>query len=105
MDLILSAMTLLMLAGFVFVPIIVVALAMGLPPLRAFALSGVFTLGAVVGAVATGPLASLVLGHNHSREIRDVFAMCFLAGGAAAGGVIAVWLLGKLSKTPPWSRD
>jgi hypothetical protein len=105
MGLMLSAMTLLVLSACVFVPIFAVALFMGLRAMRAFALSGVFTFGAVVGAMASGPLAKLVLGRNHPQDIRELYATFFLAAAAAAGGVIAVWLLGKFSSKPPWSRD
>ena len=105
MGLLLSAMTLAVMSACLFVPIFVIALAMRLPPLRALAISGTFTLGAVAGAIIATWLGGLVLGRAHDAEFNDLFGVIFLAAGAAAGGVLAVWLLAKLSKSVPWRRD
>jgi hypothetical protein len=102
MGLLLSAMSLAVMSAFVFVPVFVVALAMRLPALRALALSGTFTLGAVVGAIFATWLGGLVLGRINSAPVNDLYGVIFLAAGAAAGGVLAV---AKLSKAPPWRRD
>src|SRR5687768_1087457 len=105
MGLLLSAMTLAVMSACLFVPIFVVALAMRLPPLRALAVSGTFTLGALVGAVAAVWLGGLLLGRAHDAAINDLYGVLFLAAGAAAGGVLAVWLLAKLGDSAPWRRD
>jgi MFS family permease len=105
MGVMLSAMTLVTMSAGLFVPIFVIALAMRLPALRALALSGTFTLGAVVGGIAASWLGSLLLGRVHDRNIDDLYGVLFLAAGAAAGGVLAVWLLARLSNTSPWKRD
>jgi len=105
MGIVLSAMTLALGSACLFLPIFVVALAMRLPALRALALSGVFTLGAVVGGIVSSWLARLLLGRMHERHINDLYDVLFLAAGGAAGGVLAVWLLARLSKSSPWRRD
>jgi hypothetical protein len=105
MGVLFSAMTLAVMSACLFVPIFVVALAMRLPALRALALSGTFTLGAVAGAIFATWLGKLLLGRAHDASINDLYGVLFLAAGAAAGGVIAVWLLARLSKSPPWRRD
>jgi hypothetical protein len=105
MGLLLSAMTLALMSACLFVPIFVVALAMRLPALRALALSGTFTLGAVAGAIVATWLGALLLGRAHDAAINDLYGVIFLAAGGAAGGVLAVWLLAKLSDSAPWRRD
>ena len=105
MGLLLSAMTLAVLSACLFLPIFVVALAMRLPALRALALSGTFTLGAVVGAILATWLGGPLLGRAHDAVVNDLIGVIFLAAGAAAGGVLAVWLLAKLSNSAPWRRD
>jgi hypothetical protein len=41
----------------------------------------------------------------HMQEIRShVLLFAFAGAGAVAGGVIAVFLLGKVSAKPPWRR-
>ena len=105
MGLLVSAFSLAVLSTILFVPIFVIALAMRLPALRALALSGTFTLGAVVGAIFAGWLGRLIVARTHDATVDDLYGVLFLAAGAAAGGVLAVWLLARLSKSQPWSRD
>jgi hypothetical protein len=105
MGLLLSAMTLAVMSACLFVPIFVVALAMRLPPLRALAVSGTFTLGALAGAIVAVWLGGMLLGRANDAVINDLYGVLFLAAGAAAGGVLAVWLLAKLSNSAPWRRD
>ena len=105
MGILMSAVTLAWWSACLFVPIFVVALAMRLPALRALALAGVFTLGAVVGGFLASWLAVPLLGRMHERHVNDLYDVLFLAAGGAAGGVLAVWILGRLSNSTPWRRD
>jgi hypothetical protein len=100
MGVLLSATTLAVMSACLFVPVFIVALAMRLPALRALALSGTFSLGAVVGGIFATWLGGLLLGRAHDAAVNDLYGVLFLAAGAAAGGVLAVWLLAKLGATP-----
>jgi len=95
---------LMMLGGAFFVPLFVIALAMLRSPLRAFVLAATFTIGATAG-YCLSILAAPGLMELHMQEIRShVLLFAFAGAGAVAGGVIAVFLLGKMSARPPWQR-
>jgi hypothetical protein len=104
MDPLFSAVAFFMVAGCLFVPTFVIALAMLRSARRAFVLAASFSMGALAGGIAAWLLAGWVVARRHGVTVTDTLLMIFAAAGAAAGGVIAVYLLGKLSKYPPWRR-
>lgn len=99
-----SAITVLLLGACLFVPAFVIALAMLRSAQRAFLLSASFSLGAVAGGLAAFALAAWLVERRHSGDVTDTLMMVFGVAGAVAGGAIAVYLLGRLSKYPPWRR-
>ncbi|HEX5160986.1 MAG TPA: hypothetical protein VFV88_04645 [Steroidobacteraceae bacterium] len=100
-----SAYILAMLLGIVFLPLFVIAFAMVRSVGRAFILASTFTLGAM-GGFFLGVLGGSWLLEVHPDETGSVVMLLTFAGAAAvAGGVIALWLLGRMSGSPPWRRD
>jgi len=99
-----SSFVIFMLAGCLFVPTFVFALAMLRSARRAFVLSAAFSMGALAGGLGAFALALWVVARRHSSSVTDMLVMLFAAAGAVAGGVVAVYLLGRLSKYPPWRR-
>ena len=100
-----SAYVLAMLLGIVFIPLFVIALAMLRSASRAFVLASTFTMGAMIGFFL-GVLAGSWLLETHAEQTGSlVLLFTFAAASAVAGGVIAIWLLGKLSGNSPWRRD
>src|SRR5689334_7947963 len=99
-----SAFALLVMAGSLFAPTFVVALAMVRSVRRAFVLSATFSMGALAGGLGAWVVAGLAIARRHSSSVTDMLVMLFAAAGAAAGGVIAVYLLGRASRYPPWRR-
>jgi hypothetical protein len=98
-----SAVVFLVIGAWVFVPVFVIALVMLGSALRAFVLSASFTIGGVAG-LFVGLLCFALIGRQHSPDMVSLFQTLVLAAGAMGGGVLAVFLLGKLSKYPPWKR-
>ena len=100
-----SAYVLAMLLGIVFIPLFIIAYVMTRSASRAFVLAVTFTGGAMVGFFL-GVLLGSWLMDTHPQETGS-FALfiTFASASAVAGGVIAVWLLGKLSGNPPWRRN
>jgi hypothetical protein len=92
------------LAGALFVPTFIVAIAMLKSVGRAFVLAGTFSLGAVTLGLVSFAGATAVLARRHSADVNSILVMLFAVAGAAAGGVLAVLLLGKLARHPPWRR-
>ncbi|HEU5134398.1 MAG TPA: hypothetical protein VFU13_04565 [Steroidobacteraceae bacterium] len=74
-------------------------------PWRAFVLSATFSMGAFLGGLGAFALAMSIVARRHSSSVTDLLVTLFAAAGAVAGGVIAVYLLGRLSKYPPWRRN
>jgi hypothetical protein len=99
-----AAFTLFLITGGVFVPTFIVALVMLRAPLRAFTLSATFTIGAFAGILLS--LLGTGLIHNRAQPewISTTLLVFYLTAAGVAGGVLAVFLLGKLSKQPPWRR-
>ena len=91
-------------AAALFVPLFIVAIVMLKSVARAFVLSGTFSIGAVTAGVLAYPAAITILSRRHSDDVNGVLVMLFAAAAAVAGGVLAVWVLGKLSSHPPWRR-
>jgi len=94
----------LILGSSLFLPTFVIAILMLHSVARAFVLSAAFTMGALAGAIGAWLLGSLAIGRLHEAQITEALAVVFVAAGAVAGGVLAVYGLGKLSKYPPWKR-
>jgi len=100
-----SAYVLAMLLGVVFIPLFVIALAILRSATRAFVLSSTFTMGAMIGFFL-GVLAGSWLLEVHPEQSGTLVLLFTFAGASAvAGGVIALWLLGKMSGNPPWRRS
>jgi hypothetical protein len=99
-----STFALLVMAGSLFVPAFAVALAMVRSVRRAFVLSATFSTGALAGGLGALALGIAMIARRHSSEVTEMLVMTFAAAGAAAGGTIAVYLLGRLSRHPPWRR-
>jgi hypothetical protein len=91
--------------GLVFVPTLVAALVMVRSARRALALSSTFAVAAVLGFVAFGHLGWLLMEHHDADDRSKLEILLFGTAGGAGCGVLAVWLLGKLTGHPPWRRD
>jgi len=100
-----SAYILAMLLGIVFIPLFVIAFAMVRSTTRAFILASTFTMGAM-GGFFLGVLGGSWLLNVHPDQTGSLVLLFTFAGASAvAGGVIALWLLGKISGNPPWRRN
>ena len=100
-----SAYILAMLLGIVFIPLFVIALFMVRSTTRAFILASTFTMGAM-GGFFLGVLGGSWLLNVHPDQTGSLVLLFTFAGASAvAGGVIALWLLGKISGNPPWRRN
>ncbi|HET9864108.1 MAG TPA: hypothetical protein VFP37_11735 [Steroidobacteraceae bacterium] len=96
---------LLLLASVVFWPIFIVALAfLRFSAVRAFVLAGTFTLGAVVGAALSLAAAVPLIPREVGGDAHDYYVFAFVSLGAVGGGVLAAFLLGKLSGQSLWRR-
>ena len=95
MTYVVSALSLFLVAACVFVPVFGIALAMLRSTRRAFSIASVFALGSVLGFWIAAAFVGLAVGHASSPEFRDAFGSAFVTGGAVAGGVLAVWALGR----------
>jgi hypothetical protein len=94
---------LLLVAVVIFWPTFIVAIAFLRSPSRAFVLSGTFTMGGVVGS-ALSLAAAIPLIPREVGDARSYWIFAFCALGAIAGGVLAVFGLGKLSGQSLWRR-
>ena len=100
-----SAYILAMLLGIVFIPLFVIAFFMVRSATRAFILASTFTMGAM-GGFFLGVLGGSWLLNVHPDQTGSLVLLFTFAGASAvAGGVIALWLLGKISGNPPWRRN
>jgi len=100
-----SAYILAMLLGIVFIPLFVIAFFMVRSTTRAFILASAFTMGAM-GGFFLGVLGGSWLLNVHPDQTGSLVLLFTFAGASAvAGGVIALWLLGKISGNPPWRRN
>ena len=95
----------LIVAALVFVPMFIIAIGILREPMRAFVLSSWFSIGATFGGFMALALARLVLTHRHSEDINSMLTALFVVAGAAAFGVLAVFVLNKNSRNPPWRRN
>jgi hypothetical protein len=92
-------------AGFVFVPVFIVALVMLRAPARALLLSFTFTGGALLGFAACAVLGYQLIRPYTSAESTTYWFVTFATAGAIGGAVLAVHVLGRFSKHPPWRRQ
>ena len=93
------------LAVCVFVPVFVIAVGMLRSAGRALVLSLTFTAGAAVGYLAALAGGRSLMRSSLGAPPADYVFMLFAAAAAIAGGVLAVWLLGRFSKLPPWRKS
>jgi ABC-type spermidine/putrescine transport system permease subunit II len=93
------------LAGCLFVPMFLIALAMLRSGTRAFILAGTFSLGATAAGLVSYAVAFTLLSRRHSDDINSVLVALFAVAGAVAGGVLAVFLLSMVTRDPPWRRQ
>jgi hypothetical protein len=100
-----SAYVLAMLLGVVFIPLFVIALVMLRSATRAFAISATFTMGAMIGFFLGVIAGSWLLEIHPEQSGTLVLLFTFAGASAVAGGVIALWLLAKISGNPPWRRS
>ena len=89
--------------GMAFVPTFIIGLFMLHFVARAFVLAAAFTGGAFAAFIACGFLGVWLL-RTDTTWGSEAALMTFAAAGAAGGGVLGVYLLGKVSKYPPWRR-
>ena len=99
-----AAAALFLLTGSVFVPTFIVSLVILRAPIRAFVLSATFTIGAFAGMLISLLGAALVVNRAQPEWLSTTLRIFYLGAAGVAGGVLAVWLLGKISKYPPWRR-
>jgi hypothetical protein len=90
-------------AGVVFWPAFIIAMAVLRAPARAFVLAGTFTMGAFLGTFFSLMAAEPLLG-RHVGDARTWYTFAFCSLGAVAGGVLAVYLLGRLAGESLWRR-
>ena len=93
------------LAVWVFVPVFVIAVLMLRSAGRALALALTFTAGAAIGY-----LAALAGGRDLMRDSMgappaDPLYVLFAAAAALCGGLLAVFMLGRFTRTSPWRRS
>jgi hypothetical protein len=93
---IVSILSLFLIAACVFVPIFGIALYMLKSARRAFGIASVFSLGSTFGFVIGWALAGVLVANAigpASHEGRDVLGVAIATVCAIVGGVLAVWLL------------
>ncbi len=99
-----SLFSMMLLGSIVFVPLFVIAVVMLGSALRAFVLAATFTIGAMAGFFAGLMLAGTLIERQTSDQWA-VYHFAFAGAASVAGGVLAVFLLGKIAKYPPWRRN
>jgi hypothetical protein len=87
----------------VFWPTLIIAIAVLRAPMRAFVLAGTFTIGAVIGSTLSLLAADPLIGRQ-SGDSRTYYVFAFVSLGAIAGGIVAVFLLGRLAGYSLWRR-
>jgi hypothetical protein len=93
-----------MVIGMAFTPVFVAAWVFLRSPWRAFALAATFTAGAFAGFVGCGFLGYSLMNSDTTGRPSETSLLLFSTAGAIAGGVLAVWVLNRFSKYPPWKR-
>jgi hypothetical protein len=90
--------------GAAFLPVFIVALFMMHSVGRAFVLSAAFTAGALAGFVGCGVASGWLLQTRTMEFGSTALLIGFATAGAIGGGILAVYILGRFSKYPPWRR-
>ena len=93
----------LLVAVVVFWPTLIIAMAVLRAPMRAFVLAGTFTMGAVIGSVLS-LMAAVPLIPREVGDARGYYIFAFVSLGAIAGGIVTVFLLGKVAGYSLWRR-
>jgi hypothetical protein len=93
------------LAAWVFVPLFVIALLALRSARRALVLALTVTIGAAAGYLAALAAGPALMRTSLGAPPADAAFIAFAALAATAGGVLAVYLLGRFSKSPPWRRS
>jgi len=93
------------LAVCVFVPVMIASYVMLRSARRALRLSLVFTAGAAAGFMGTLWLGWALMRYRPGDPTQDMLHIVLVSAGALAGGVLAVFILGKISKSSPWRRS
>src|SRR4051812_34696502 len=86
-----------------FWPTLIIAMAVLRSPMRAFVLAGTFTFGAILGSLFSLMAADPLIGRQ-AGDVRTYYVFLFVSLGAIAGGLVAVFLLGKLAGYSLWRR-
>jgi hypothetical protein len=90
--------------GMAFIPVFIAAWVVLRSGWRALVLAVMFTAGALAGFVGGGLVGYSLMTTDSAGPPSFISALLFSTAGAVAGGVLAVWLLGRFSKYPPWKR-
>jgi hypothetical protein len=90
--------------GMAFVPVFIAAFFILRSAGRAFALAATFTAGAFAGFVGCGFLGAWLMQTRTMDPESTAYLIAFATAGAIGGGVLAVYILGKFAKYPPWRR-
>lgn len=98
------AFTWIAVVGFAFVPIFIAAFVMLRSFGRAFLLAATFTAGAFVGFLGCGVLGGWILDSHLMDTQSTAILISFATLGAIGGGILALSVLGRFSKYPPWRR-
>jgi len=99
-----AAMGWMIVIGTAFVPVFIAAVIILRSMGRAFVLAATFTAGAFAGFVACGLLGDWLMRSPTSGPGSTTSLILFATAGAVGGGLLAVYLLGKFSRYPPWRR-
>ena len=89
--------------GMAFVPTFLVALVMLRSVWRAFVLAAAFTGGAFAAFIGCAFVGSWLLRPQMGQE-SEPLVWAFATAGAIGGGVLALYVLGRFSRYPPWRR-
>lgn len=90
--------------GLAFVPIFIASLVMTHSFARAFVLSATFTAGAFLGFAGCGILGAWLMDSRSMDPNSTAFLVAFATAGAIGGGILAVFILNRFAKYPPWRR-
>jgi len=90
--------------GMVFVPAFIASWIMLRSPLRTLALAATFCVGALAGFAGCMALGSWLMSPHASDAPSMLWLFVFATACAIGAGVIAVWMLGRFSRYPPWRR-
>jgi hypothetical protein len=91
--------------GLAFVPVFIAALVILRSVSRAFVLAATFTVGAFAGFVACGLLGNWLMFSPTTGPGSETSLIAFATAGAVGGAMLAVYLLGRFSRYPPWRRN